>query len=62
MIRDLKDRTLRAGPEVWIGSIGGRVLASEATVVIFDITKKVFHVDIGEVMSRQMTMRHKQGV
>lgn len=62
MIRDLKDRTLRPGPEVWIGSMGGRGLASEATVVIVDITKKEFHVDIGEVMSRQIRMRHKQGV
>lgn len=51
MIRDLKDRTLRPGPEVWIGSMGGRGLASEATVVIVDITKE-FHEDIGQALSR----------
>lgn len=62
MIRDLKDRTLRPGPEVWIGSMGGRGLAEEETVVIVDITKKEFHEDIGQALGRQTRMRHKQEV
>lgn len=63
MIRDRKDRTLTPGPEVRIGSMDGRGLASEATVVIVDMTKKKeFHEDIGQAISRQTIMRHKPGV
>jgi hypothetical protein len=41
----------------------GRGLASEATVVIVDMTKKKeFHEDIGQAISRQTIMRHKPGV